>query len=114
MAPTRIADSRLCFEVLCGQIDWVVPPHRIPMKEIPKRDTCVGLNSMVDLMLQFLRESTCEQGLYPRVACILLEMVNLYKDLTPVGMNIVVHPLMPFSGTDKSTYAVVVVSVISF
>lgn len=38
------------------------------------------------------------------VACILLEMVNLYKDLASVGMNIVVQPLLPFKGMDNTTH----------
>ena len=63
-------------------------------------------------MSRFMRESICEQGLYPRVACILLETINLYRDLAPARSEIMVHPLMT---TDKSTdYAVVVVSVVSF
>ena len=64
VAPSQIADSQLGFKFLCGQIDWEVLPHCIPMKAIPKRDTSPVLNGMVDWMMRFLRESACEQALW--------------------------------------------------
>ena len=64
-----------------------------------------------------MRESSCEQGLYPRAALILVEMIKLYKDLAPAGIKIIVHPMMSFCDTDtcmSTDYVVVVVSAISF
>ena len=62
-----------------------------------------------------MRESTSERGLYPRVATILTEMVNIYKDLAPAGVSIVIHPEMSFCDCDKTTdYAVLIMSAVSF
>lgn len=93
VAPSRIPDSCLCFEVLTGNTDWIVPPSVIPVKSISKRDCRVGFSSIVSSMSNILRESRCEQGLYLQVACSLVETVELY-------------------GAGKSTdYAVIIVSV---
>ena len=60
---------------------------------------------------EFIRESSSEMGLYPRVAVILTAMVKAYEDSIPPGLNIMICPAMSFCHTDKSTdYAVIVVS----
>lgn len=115
MAPSKIPDAQLCFETLTGEIDWKVPGICIPVKRITPRTPRSGLAQMTEMMSTTLREGGCEQALYPRAACILLEMVNLYGDLIPEGMEVKVQPVMTFKGTDKSTdYAVIVVSAVSY
>ena len=112
VAPSRISDVRLCFAVLCGEPDWSPPLNPIPMETIPKRSCTISLMDTIKAFSHFMRESTSELGLYPRVATILTELVKIYKDLAPAGVKVVIHPEMSF---DKTTdYAVIVVSAVSF
>lgn len=115
VAPSHISDIDLCFEVLSGGIDWKVPSLLIPMNSIPKRMCWIGLIDAAEMMTNNMRESSCEQGLYPRIAMILLTVIKVYGDLAPRETKIMVHPVMTFRGTDKTTdYAIVVLSAVSF
>ena len=73
------------------------------------------VQQLFDSMTVYVREATSEQGLYPRVSIILLEVVRQYCHLFPAGLKVVIHPSLVFMGTDKATdYAVVVMTTVSF
>ena len=83
IAPSQLPDSQLCFEALTADIDWRVPRASIPLKDIVKKilNFSSSMSETLEKMSTFLREGACEQALYPRVSCLLLESIQLYRSL---------------------------------
>ena len=103
------------MEALTGESDWVPPVVEVKVKDIEERQPRPHLKAVTQSMTEIMRESSCEQGLYPRVAILLVEMISMYKDLVPSGIRMKVHPQIRFKGTDKcADYAAVVISAVGF
>ena len=98
---------------MTSQIDWRVPTASISLKDCAQKVFSASMLDTLQKMSRSVREGVCEQAMYPRVTCLLLESIELYRSLIPKGFEVLIHPSLTFPGTDKCTdYAVIIVAII--
>ena len=105
-------DVQNTFTALVGEpyLSWKLPGAQA---SVLRRHVSPQANFFLDKMSTSVQENA-EQGMYGRATLLLVEMVSLYSDIFPDGVELkVCAPLKSGDGKTMIDYAVVIVYVVS-
>lgn len=108
-------DVQNAFTVLVGQpyLSWKLPGKRVAQASVLRRHVSPQANFFLDKMSTNVQENA-EQGMYGRATLLLVEMISLYSDIFPDGVELkVCAPLKSGDGKTMIDYAVLIVYVVS-